>query len=141
MRATFTALPLFLVPFFSFGQAEASSVPAPVEPALPASVKELTPAELATMLGQPGVFVYDCNEVDMHAEAHVPGAKLTVYDEVTAATLPADRSAKLVFYCYSPECPAGAMAAQTALSLGFAHVYCMTAGIVGWQDAGLGTEP
>ncbi len=141
MRRTITALALlFFVPFVSYAQQENSTAPPAVEPIVPAVI-DLSPAEVAAMLGQPNVFIYDCNEADMHAEARVPGAKLTVYDEVTAAILPADRSAMLVFYCYSPECPAGAMAAQTALTLGYANVFCMSAGIVGWQDAGLGTEP
>ena len=104
-------------------------------------VKEVAPVELAAMAKEAKVFIYDCNEADMFAEAHVPGAVLTVYDALTAETLPADHSAPLVFYCYSPECPAGCTAARTAARLGFTTVYCMTAGITGWQDAGLATEP
>lgn len=103
--------------------------------------KELTPAQLAAMLSSPTVSVFDRNEPDMHAEAHVPGAKPMVYDEVTADKLPTDRNTTIVFSCYSPECPAAATAARTALALGFRDVYCMTAGITGWQDAGLKTEP
>jgi len=60
---------------------------------------------------------------------------------ITADVLPADKSASLVFYCWSPECPAAGMAAETAASLGFTNVSCMYAGITGWQDAGLATEP
>lgn len=105
------------------------------------TVQEIAPAELAGMIEAANVFIYDCNEADMFAEAHVPGAVLTVYDALTADSLPADRSAPLVFYCYSPECPAGCSAARTATKLGFTTVYCMTAGITGWQDAGLATEP
>ena len=105
------------------------------------AVKELQPTQLFAMLGTGGVFVYDCNEPDMHAEAHVPGARPIVYDEVTVNKLPADPTAAIVFYCYSPECPAAATAARSAVKLGFHNVYCMTAGITGWQDAGLKTEP
>ena len=104
-------------------------------------VRNLEPAGLAAMLGKANVFIYDCNEEDMFREAHVPGAKLTVYDEVTAAQLPTDLSATLIFYCYSPECPAATTAARTALTLGHTDVYSMLAGITGWQDAGLPTEP
>jgi len=104
-------------------------------------VKDVAAAQLAQMLATSKVFIYDCNEPDMYAEAHVPGAVLTVYDEVTADKLPADHNATLVFYCYSPECPAGGKAARTAIKLGFTDVYCMVAGITGWQDAGLHTEP
>lgn len=104
-------------------------------------VKELTPAELAAMLKTAKPFIIDVNEDFMFAEAHVPGAVLMVYDEVTADKLPTDLATPLVFYCYSPECPAGCMAAVTAVKLGHSDVYCMSAGIVGWQDAGLKTEP
>ncbi len=104
-------------------------------------VKELAPAQLSAMLGTPDLYIFDCNEPDMFAEAHVPGAKLIVYDAVSVETLPADHGATLVFYCYSPECPAGTTAARTAISLGFMDVHSMTAGIIGWQDAGLPTQP
>lgn len=104
-----------------------------------APVKEITPQELANMFGQ--VQVIDVNEAETFAEAHVPGAKLLAYDAITAEVLPVDTAIKLVFYCWSPECPAAGQAAQAAAQLGHPHVYCMPAGITGWQDAGLPTEP
>lgn len=103
------------------------------------AVKAITPQELAAELGH--VHVIDVNEADNFAFAHVPGAQLLPYDGITAAVLPADKSEALVFYCWSPECPAACMAAQTAASLGYSDVACMKAGITGWQDAGLPTEP
>lgn len=106
-----------------------------------AAVHEISPTELAAYVKTGTAHVYDCNEVDMHAEAHVPGATLVVYDALTVEQLPADKGAMLVFYCYSPECPAGGMAARTAVGLGYTNVHSMSAGIVGWQDAGLPTEP
>lgn len=102
-------------------------------------VKDISPQALFDMLGQ--VQVIDVNEDFTYAEAHVPGAKLLAYDAITADLLPADKSRKLVFYCWSPECPAAGMAAKTAVDLGYTDVYCMQAGITGWQDAGLRTEP
>lgn len=95
--------------------------------------------ELSKLLGQ--VHVIDVNEEDNYSFAHVPGARLMAYDHITAELLPADRSDTLVFYCWSPECPAAGMAAATAAGLGYGHVYHMKAGITGWQDAGLPTEP
>jgi 3-mercaptopyruvate sulfurtransferase SseA len=44
-------------------------------------------------------FIYDNNPKDRYAKSHVPGAHWLDYDSVTAADLPADRSATLVFYC------------------------------------------
>lgn len=113
---------------------------APAEGTVPA-MKDMAPAELSEMIGSNTVIVYDCNEADTYEWAHVPGAILTVYDEVTAEKLPADHSAAIVFYCYSPECPAAGMAARTAVELGYTNVRYMSAGITGWQDAGLPTEP
>jgi rhodanese-related sulfurtransferase len=106
-----------------------------------AEAKDMLPAELSKALGTPNLFIFDCNEEDMYAEAHVPGARLIVYDEVTADKLPADKDATLVFYCYNPECPASHTAAQSAIKLGYTRVHYMLAGITGWQDAGLPTEP
>ena len=107
----------------------------------PVGVKELTPEELSSMMNSGPIFIVDVNEDFTYAEAHVRGAKLMVYDEITADKLPADRQMPLAFYCYSPECPAAGMAAHTAVTLGFANVYHMKAGITGWQDARLPTEP
>lgn len=102
-------------------------------------VQDITPQVLAALL--PHVQVIDVNEADNYAFAHVPGARLMAYDAIAADALPADKSDTLVFYCWSPECPAAGMAAESAVHLGYSEVYCMRAGITGWQDAGLPTEP
>jgi rhodanese-related sulfurtransferase len=102
-------------------------------------VKDITPQELFAGLSR--MHVIDVNEADNYAFAHVPGAKLLDYDAITPEVLPADKSGALVFYCWSPECPAAGMAAESAVKLGYTDVRCMHAGITGWQDAGLPTEP
>lgn len=104
-------------------------------------VQDLTPRELSAMLGRGHLCVIDVNEEDNYTAAHVPGAKRLDYDAISAEGLPADRSTTLVFYCWSAECPAAGMAAQTASSLGYVDVRCLKAGITGWQDEGLPTEP
>lgn len=111
------------------------------EGGLNVAVQDMTPEQLTAKLDGPEVHIYDCNEADLFAEMHVPGARLIVYDAITIDQLPADHNDTLVFYCYSPECPASHTAASTARSLGYEHVYYMLAGIIGWQDAGLRTEP
>lgn len=103
------------------------------------AVQDITPQALSAVLGR--VEVIDVNEVDNYEFAHVPGAKLLAYDAITADVLPVDPAMTLVFYCWSPECPAAGMAAAAAMELGHTSVYCMHAGITGWQDAGLPTEP
>ncbi len=107
----------------------------------PSAVKDITPEELAVLMKKEAVLVLDCNEADNYAYSHVPGAKLVVYDHLTPEELPSDTATALVFYCYSPECPAAATAAHTASTMGHTQVYCMTAGITGWEDAHLPTEP
>ncbi len=47
-------------------------------------------------------YVYDNNPKDEYDSGHVPGAKWVRYDRVTAADLPSDRGATLIFYCASP---------------------------------------
>ncbi|MBK7555499.1 MAG: hypothetical protein IPI55_13090 [Flavobacteriales bacterium] len=57
MRRTITALALlFFVPFVSYAQQENSTAPPAVEPIVPAVI-DLSPAEVAAMLGQPNVFI------------------------------------------------------------------------------------
>lgn len=102
-------------------------------------VKDITPQALSALLGR--VHVIDVNEDITYNEAHVPGAELVAYDKITVDVLPVVKTTTLVFYCWSPECPAAGMAAKTAMELGFTDVHCMRAGITGWQDAGLRTEP
>ena len=127
------AMAVIMAPTTSFGQTGVVKGSA--------SVKEVSPVELQAMLDTGRVFIYDCNEKEVFEEMHVSGAVPLVYDQFTAGDLPEDHGAVLVFYCYNPECPAGATAAKTAVGMGYSRVLCMIAGITGWQDAGLGTEP
>lgn len=104
------------------------------------AVKEITPQQLAGILHK-GVAVIDVNEDYNYAEAHVPGAIRMDYDAIAPDRLPVKKSTTVVFYCWSAECPAAEQAAQSASMLGYSDARCMKAGITGWQDAGLPTEP
>ena len=46
-------------------------------------------------------FVFDNNSKESWAKNHVPGAKWLEEDKVTAAELPADKTALLIFYCHN----------------------------------------
>jgi hypothetical protein len=46
-------------------------------------------------------FVFDNNSQDTWKQGHVPGAKWLDEDDVTAAALPADKTATLIFYCHN----------------------------------------
>ncbi len=59
----------------------------------------LSADEVAAKLGKPGVHVYDNNSRERYDTGHVPGATWLDYDKVTAASLPSDKGATLIFYC------------------------------------------
>jgi len=65
-------------------------------------IPELTVADVAARLGQPGFFVYDNNGAGRWRRGHVPGAKNLNAYSYDAAQLPDDKSATLVFYCSGP---------------------------------------
>lgn len=141
LRAALLIVLLANASFTCLGQSHVHPGSPVGDPAPASGVKEVTPEELSALMRSAVVFIGDVNEDFMYNEAHVPGAVLMVYDAITADKLPSDRQTPLAFYCYSPECPAGGMAAESALALGFVNVYHMKAGITGWQDVGLPTEP
>ena len=65
-------------------------------------IPELTVADVAARLGQPGFHVFDNNGHARWQRSHVVGAKnLNAYD-YDAGELPADKAATLVFYCSGP---------------------------------------
>ena len=110
--------------------------PNTVEPAT------LTIEEVEELLrrGNAKTFLFDANPRDLYLQRHLPGARWIRYDAVTADLLPADRQATLVFYCTGPKCSASPRAARAALELGWANVYVMPAGIIGWVRAGRAVE-
>jgi hypothetical protein len=65
--------------------------------------KSLTVDEVAALVAAHDgkTFVFDNNDKERWVRSHVPGAKWLDYDNVTAADLPADKGARLVFYCAS----------------------------------------
>lgn len=66
-----------------------------------ANLKSLTVEEVSTRLAANDgkTFVYDNNPKDRYDKSHVPGAKWVDFKAVTAADLPADKTATLIFYC------------------------------------------
>lgn len=85
------------------------------------------------------VHVFDANPRDSYLEAHIPGARWVVYDDVGPAVLPPARDAMLVFYCYNPRCGASHVAARAARALGYRNSRVMADGIAGWKAAHLPT--
>lgn len=67
-----------------------------------ADIPELTVAEVAAKIGQPGFFVFDNNGAGRWKRGHVPGAKNLNAYSYDPGELPADKDAMLVFYCSGP---------------------------------------
>ena len=59
----------------------------------------LTIDEVAARLGKKGVYLIDNNPRDVWEKGHLPTATWVDYKAMTAADLPADKSATLIFYC------------------------------------------
>jgi hypothetical protein len=66
-----------------------------------APLKELTVDEVQTRIAAKDgkFFVFDNNSKERFAESHVPTARWVNFKNVTAADLPSDKAAALVFYC------------------------------------------
>ena len=137
---------LCLLPFVSLAcdKAPAPTAPAPTTPTAAASARpqlpSLTPAEVDKRRAEKNVYVFDNNRKERFDQGHVPGAKWVRPAEVTAAVLPADKTATLVFYCANTSCGACHEAAEAALKLGYTNVFVMPEGIAGWEGAKLPTE-
>ncbi len=106
----------------------------------------MTTAELAGMLERhEQVAIYDSNGAERYAQGHIPSARHVGHDQVTASVLPADRAARLVFYCANEHCMACHTSANQAIALGYTNVYVLPAGIMGWTAEGkpvvAGTNP
>jgi rhodanese-related sulfurtransferase len=83
--------------------------------------------------------IYDANVPETRAKFGViPGAQLLASDDNynVAATLPASKSAPLVFYCANTHCMASHQAARRAVGAGYTNVSVMADGIAGWKAAG-----
>jgi len=101
---------------------------------------KLTAAEVDHRRSEPNFYVFDNNTKERFDEGHVPGAKWVDPSQLTAAVLPADKNATLVFYCANPSCSACHVGARAAMKLGYTKVYIMPEGIMGWEAAKLPTE-
>jgi hypothetical protein len=65
-------------------------------------IPELSVAEVAARIGQPGFYVFDNNGAGRYRRSHVPTAKHVNAYNFDESALPADKTATLVFYCTGP---------------------------------------
>jgi rhodanese-related sulfurtransferase len=73
-------------------------------------------------------------------KGHIPTAVSlpdSQFDKMAADVLPADKTAKLIFYCGGVECPLSHQSAWKAEALGYTNVYVYPAGDPEWVAKGL----
>ena len=119
--------------------AAAQPAEAAAEAAAEEEIAEVSVSELAGWRadGQVQVAVFDANGPDTRKSVGtIPGAVMLDDYANCKDQLPANREQKLVFYCYNEMCGASHAAAKVAVAGGFEQVFVLTAGIVGWKDAG-----
>ena len=107
-----------------------------------APLKKVTVAELAKMASAKEATVLDANNNDFRAKnGIIPGAiLLTSSSEFAVSELPANKDAKLVFYCANDKCGASHGAAAKAAQAGYTNVAVLPDGLMGWKKAGQKTQ-
>ena len=103
---------------------------------------DISPKDVLTAATAKSAVIIDANGADSYKAGHVPGAlSFAAIKGNLAASLPADKSALIIAYCGNPKCGAYLVAAKAAQKLGYTNIKHMSAGIAGWNDAKLPTEP
>ena len=97
-----------------------------------------TVADVATWTKAKAAIPVDANGKETRTKQGViPGAVLlTSSSSYAVSELPADKNAKLVFYCANDKCSASTAAAKRALENGYTNVAVLPEGISGWKQAG-----
>ena len=91
----------------------------------------------AAMASSQPIILLDANGTESWQRGHIPGAiDFSANKENLASVLPKDKDVLVVAYCANPQCPAYRSAAAAAKKLGYKNIKHLTAGIMGWRDAG-----
>ena len=86
--------------------------------------------------------IIDVNGDDSFKAGHVPGAlNFAAIKDNLDRSLPKKKDALIIAYCGNPKCGAYLKAAKAAEKLGYTNIKHMSAGISGWKEAGMKTEP
>jgi rhodanese-related sulfurtransferase len=103
---------------------------------------DISVTDVKTLADAKTAVIIDANGPDSYTAGHVPGAlSFAAIRGNLAASLPADKGALIIAYCGNPKCGAYLQAAKAAQKLGYTNIKHMSAGIAGWKDANLPTEP
>lgn len=108
--------------------------------ALLMGLNTVSPDELHRLVQAKSATVIDVNGPLSWQKAHVPGALNVDPTTFSAADLPENKDATLVFYCSNVLCRKAPNAARRARSWGYNNSYVMSTGIKGWLAGGLPTE-
>lgn len=101
----------------------------------PIPLDELSPREVAELLGAHQILLVDVREPDEYAAQRIAGAVLFPLGTLDALALPPDESRRVVFQCGSGK--RSAMAARARFAAGASRVAHLTGGIGAWIAAGL----
>ena len=83
------------------------------------------------MLGQPDVYVYDCNPEDIYEKSHLKGS-IHANKADWMNLLPKDKkNSFVILYCINRMCTVSFEAALEAINAGYENVYVMPDGIQG----------
>jgi rhodanese-related sulfurtransferase len=103
---------------------------------------DISPTDVLAAANAKSAVIIDANGPDSYKAGHVPGAlSFAEIKSDLAAKLPVDKNTLIIAYCGNPGCPAYLQAAKAAKKLGYTNIKHMPAGIDGWNEAKLPTEP
>ena len=103
---------------------------------------DVSPKDVLAAANAKSAVIIDANGPDSYKAGHVPGAlSFAAIKDNLAASLPADKNALIIAYFGSPQCGAYLRAAKAAQKLGYTNIKHMSAGISGWNEAKMPTEP
>ena len=92
--------------------------------------------KVAQVVGQPDVYLYDCNPEDIYEKSHIKGSIHANKNDWTKL-LPADKkNSFVILYCINRMCNVSFEAAVVAIDMGYENVYVMPDGIQGWVANG-----
>lgn len=97
------------------------------KPAL-TEAKTVTRDEVASFIQAGNVTILDARDENSFNAGHVPGAV-----NLASAGLPADKNAKIVFYCGGTFCSAAPKAAKEAIKAGYKNVMVFRGGWAEWS--------
>jgi rhodanese-related sulfurtransferase len=103
---------------------------------------DISVKEVNKLAGSKSAVIIDVNGDESFKAGHVPGAlDFAAIKDNLAANLPQKKDALIVAYCGNPKCGAYLRAAKAAQKLGYTNIKHMSAGISGWKEVGMKTEP